>query len=281
MLDFKQYEGQNTLITKDSSPWFFFILAFAWSWLFWILAALFSRGDHEILTTSLHYIGGIGPLFAAIALVYLKQDQKGRRDYWQRVIDFKRIRGSWYAVIFLVPPVLAGLSVLIDIISGGDGIQLEAAEKFQNQPLMIIPFAIFILLFGPIPEELGWRGYVLDRLQVRWSALSSSIILGIIWAAWHLPLFFIEGSYQYNLGLGNVSFWIFMAFIVTQAVLTSWIYNNNNRSTASAILFHFMVNFIGELFELTEAAELYQLMLWIAASIFIVVIWGPKRLTRG
>ena len=232
MFDFKQYKGQNAITTKDSSSWLFFILAFGWSWLFWILAALFSRIDHEVLATTLHYTGGIGPLFSAIALIYLKQDQKGRRDYWQRVIDFKRIRGSWYAVIFLVPPVLAGLSVLIDIISGGDGIQLEAAAQFQNQPLMIIPIAIFILLFGPIPEELGWRGYVLDRLQVRWNALSSSLILGIIWAAWHIPLFFIEGSYQYNLGLGNLSFWIYMANIVTLAILITWIYNNNNRTVS-------------------------------------------------
>ena len=72
-----------------------------------------------------------------------------------------------------------------------------------------------------------------------------------------------------------------MANIVTQAVLITWIYNNNDRSTASAILFHFMSNFVGELFELTEAAELYQFILWIALSIFVVAIWGPKKLTRG
>ena len=189
MVDFQKLKGQNTFKTRDSSLWIFLVLALGWSWLFWILAVLFSRSDYAVLATTLQYIGGIGPLFAAIALVYLKQDHKGRRDYWQRVIDFKRIRGKWYAVIFLTVPTLAGLSALIDIISGGEGIQLEAAVQFQDQPLMIIPFVIFILLFGPVPEELGWRGYALDRLQSRWSALNSSLILGIIWPAWHLPLF--------------------------------------------------------------------------------------------
>jgi membrane protease YdiL (CAAX protease family) len=189
MLDFKQHKGQNTIIPKDSSPWFFISLTFGWSWLFWILAFLFTDSDNTLLTTTLRYIGGLGPLLSAIALVYLKQDKEGRRDYWRRVIDSKRIRAKWYAVIFLTVPALAGLAAMIDFISGGEGIRLEAAAQFQDQPLMIIPFVIFILLFGPIPEELGWRGYLLDRLQVRWSALSSSLILGIIWATWHLPFF--------------------------------------------------------------------------------------------
>ena len=220
-------------------------------------------------------------MLSAIGLVYLKQDRKGQRDYWWRVIDFKRIRGMWYTVILLMAPALAGLSALIDFLSGGEGIQLEVAAQLLDQPLMIIPSLIFILFFGPVPEELGWRGYALDRLQIRFSALSSSLILGIIWAVWHLPLFFIEGSYQYDLGLGTLSFWIFMVNIVPQAVLITWIYNNTNRSTTSAILFHFMINLVGELFELTKAAEIYQFILWLTIAILVVTIWGPKKLKRG
>jgi membrane protease YdiL (CAAX protease family) len=220
-------------------------------------------------------------MLSAIGLVYLKQDRKGQRDYWWRVIDFKRIRGKWYTAIFLMALALAGLSTLIDFLSTGEVIQLEAAAQFLDQPLMIIPYVISVLFFGPVPEELGWRGYALDRLQIRFNALVSSLILGIIWAVWHLPLFFIEGSYQYNLGLGTLSFWIFMGNIVPQAVLITWIYNNTNRSIMSAILFHFMINLVGELFELTEVAEIYQFILWLTMAIFIVVIWGPKKLRRG
>jgi len=220
-------------------------------------------------------------MLAAIGLVYLTQDREGQRDYWRRVIDFKRIRGNWYAVILLTALALAGLSALIDLLSGGEGIRLEAAAQFLDQPLMIIPSIILILFFGPVPEELGWRGYALDRLQARWSALSSSLILGIIWAVWHLPLFFIEGSYQYDLGLGTIAFWIFMVAIVPQTVLITWIYNNTGRSIMSAILFHFMINLVGELFELTETAEICQLILWLTVAILVVAIWGPKKLTGG
>lgn len=281
MVDFKQSKGQNTVKTRDSNLWIFFIFALGWSWLFWISASLVSQGDHTVLVTSLHCIGGLGPMLSAIGFVYLTQDRKGQRDYWWRVIDFKRIRGKWYTVVFLMAPALAGLSALIDCLSGGEGIQLETAVQFLDQPLMIIPSVFFILFFGPVPEELGWRGYALDRLQAQWSALFSSLILGVIWAVWHIPLFFIVGSYQYNLGLGTLSFWTCMVNIVSQAVLITWIYNNTDRSTTSAILFHFMVNFVGELFELTEAAEIYQFILWITIVIFVVTIWGPKKLRRG
>ena len=87
MLDSKQYQGQNTITTKDSSPWLFFSLAFGWSWLLWILAVLFGHTGYAFLATSLHFVSGLGPLLAAITLVYREQDQKIRRDYWRRVIE--------------------------------------------------------------------------------------------------------------------------------------------------------------------------------------------------
>jgi membrane protease YdiL (CAAX protease family) len=137
------------------------------------------------------------------------------------------------------------------------------------------------LFFGPLPEELGWRGYALDLLQARYSALVSSLILGAVWALWHLPLFLILGTYQHGLGIGSHSFWIFLITIVFQSILLTWIYNHNRRSTLSAVLFHFMVNYSGELFALTDRAEIYQSVLWAVFVIAVVAIWGPMTLTHN
>jgi membrane protease YdiL (CAAX protease family) len=245
-----------------------------------IPAALLRRDATAFPVALLFYLGGAGPPLAAILLVCLTQDREGRRDYWRRIVEFKRIGAAWYAVLLLIVPVLTALAALLDTLLGGGGAQLEAAARFIDQPLAILPFALFTLIFGPLPEEIGWRGYALDRLQARWNALVSSLILGAVWTLWHLPLFFIEGTYQNGLGVGTFSFWLFMLDKVPQSVLMTWVYNHNRRSTLSAVLFHFMVNFIGELFELTARADVFLILLWIVAAVVVTLAMGPEKLTR-
>jgi membrane protease YdiL (CAAX protease family) len=201
-------------------------------------------------------------------------------DFWRRAIDLKRIGIRWYAVVLLSVPVLTALGALVDKLLGGGGLKLEAAERFVQQPLMFLPFALFALVFGPLPEELAWRGYALDGLQAKRKALTSSLVLGAAWTVWHLPLFFIPGSYQHSLGLGTGQFWLYMMDKVPLSILMTWVYNNNRQSTLSAILFHFMVNLVGELFDLTLRAEAIYIALWIIAAIGVTVLWGPERLAH-
>lgn len=263
-----------------SSTWLFFLLTFGLSWGFWALAAWLSVSSETVLTLLLHYAGGLMPTVVAVALIYFRHTRDFRRDFWRRVIDFKRIGIKWYGVVLLTVPVLTALGALVDWLWGGSGLTLEVAERFVQQPWMFVPFALFTLAFGPLPEELAWRGYALDGLQAKWNALASSLILGLAWTVWHLPLFFIHGSYQHGLGLGTVQFWLYMLDKVPQSVLMTWIYNNSRRSILSAILFHFMVNLVGELFDLTLRAEATYILLWIIMAIGVTVLWGPENLKR-
>lgn len=272
---------KNTKTNKFlTSSWLFFALAYGWSWLFWLPAALSGLLADEFPVPLLIALGGVSPILFAIILTYITQGREGRRDYWQRVIEFRRIDIRWYVVILSIVPLSVALAALLDVLLGGSGAELEAAARFVDQPLGIVPFAIFIFFFGPFPEELGWRGYALDRLQLKWSALGASLVLSVVWALWHLPLFFVNGTYQNSLGVGTLFFWIFMLEFIPKTILITWIYNNNRRSTLSAVLLHFMDNFVGELFELTARAELYQFMLWVAAAIVVTIVWGPKMLTH-
>jgi membrane protease YdiL (CAAX protease family) len=128
--------------------------------------------------------------------------------------------------------------------------------------------------------ELGWRGYALDRLQSRWNALVSSLILGILWAFWHTLLFFIKDSIQYKMGFGSLGFWTFIMGAVFVAIYLTWIFNNTSRSTLSAILWHAVANGWAAFFTLTERASNYSVALWFVAAIAITLIWGPRTLTR-
>jgi membrane protease YdiL (CAAX protease family) len=277
------YRQETESAADHLKPWLYFALTFGWSWLSWIPASVLKPGETALPATLLHYLGGIGPAVAAVGLITLVHNRKRQRDYWWRLIDLRRIGIGWHGVIFLTVPTLAALAVLGDLLLGGAGARLEAANGLISQPLSILSLVAFTLIFGPLPEELGWRGYALDGLQAKSSALGSSLILGTAWSLWHLPLFFIPGTYQNGLGIGTLPFWLFVIGPLPQSVLMTWIYNNTQRSTFSAVLFHFMINLTGQLFELTRQAELHQSLLWIAAAVAISALGVAKtmRSSRG
>jgi CAAX protease family protein len=122
---------------------------------------------------------------------------------------------------------------------------------------------------------------VLDRLQARCNALVSSLILGAIWALWHLPLFYIKDTYpHYSQGAWSLWFWLFMVEVIPTAVIYTWIFNNTRRSTLAAILFHFMSNVTAELTNATAGTNFYSTLLWIIAALAIVTLWGAGTLAR-
>lgn len=264
-----------------STPWIYFGITLAWTWTFWFIAAFLNVGMESATGVILLFLGVLGPMITGITFTYLTQDKAGRRDYWVRIIDVRRISGRWYLVIFFLVPILNLLAALIDYLLGGTGATWgEAVLNFATQPLAIVPSILFASLI-PFIEELGWRGYVLDRMQVKWSAFTSSLILGIVWALWHLPLFFIKDTYQSNLGVWSPAFWLFMIAIIPLTFAMTWVYNNTNRSTLSAILLHSMVNFTGELIAISVRADGYTTLLWFVVAIGIIVLWGPKTFTRA
>ena len=257
--------------SRVETPWKFFGLTFALTWLLWIPAGLIHGQEFGTIRTLLHYAGGVMPTLVALSLLFSQKGAEGRRDYWQRLIDFRRIGIGWYAVIFLTVPVLTLLGVLV----GRDEAAFDAAKTWIENPTSLIPFALFMLLFGPLPEEMAWRGYALEGLQLRRNALNASLILGFFWTIWHLPLFLIDNSYQQGLGIGTPQFWLYMLDKVPLSVVITWIYNNNRRSTLSAVLLHFMVNFVGELVDLPLRGEIVTIAAWWIMAVVVVIIWKP------
>ena len=122
---------------------------------------------------------------------------------------------------------------------------------------------------------------MLDRLQVRLTALQASLILGAIWALWHLPLFLIPGTFQAGLGAGSPRSWIFLTSLVPLSILMTWVYNNTARSTLSAVLVHFSGNLCGELLPKTDRVAALELAFLSLAAALVSSVWGARRLTRS
>jgi len=96
-----------------------------------------------------------------------------------------------------------GLALLIAVLSGDP---MPEAAAFSDPSIIPFAFVYIFLLGGPLQEEFGWRGYALEVLQQRWSALASSAVLGAVWAAWHLPLFSSRGQSSLRNPSGGSSF---------------------------------------------------------------------------
>jgi membrane protease YdiL (CAAX protease family) len=232
------------------------------------------------LGIALEVLGLLGPMLGGIGFTYFTRSKETWLEYWSRIIDPKRIRLNWYLIIFLLVPGLYAAAMLLDIASGAPVLVRERLTAYLSAPLTIAPFLLRVFIYGPVPEELGWRGYALDRLQARWNALVSSLILGAIWAIWHVPLFFIKDTLFYNQGIWSLWFWLFVVEVIPTAVIYTWIFNNTRRSTLAAILFHFMSNVTAEFANVTDLTNMYQTLLWIIAAIVVVALWGAGTLTR-
>lgn len=273
-------EHLKTTRPRLASPWIYFLATFLWSSIFGGIAILKDLSMESAEGLVLVLLAGAGPMVTGIAFTYFTRDKAGRRDYWKRVIDFKRIPFKWYLVILSFTPALNSLAALLDRVTGGSGATWgEAALNFVTDPSSII-FSILFASLIPFIEELGWRGYVLDRLQEKRSALASSLILGVVWSVWHLPMFFVRDSYQASLGIGTPAFWLFLFGIVPLTFAITWIYNNTGRSILAVILFHSMVNFTGELIALSERADTFSIYLWFIVAICLAAGWSLKALSR-
>jgi len=263
-----------------NSPWAFFILVLIITLIFGIPVVLSSSHPYEFPNLLFLIIAAGGPGISAILLIAYTRGKSGLKELGKKIIEVKRIGVKWYIFIFLYFPATVGFAMCLDYLISGNVPKFENLNGLLAAPIMIIPFTLFIMIFGPFPEEIGWRGYGLDCCQEKWTALNSSLILGTFWAFWHLPLFFMEGTYQYELGAWSLYFWLFCIDIIAFTIMITWVYNNNQDSTLSAILLHFMANFTGQVFEPSGLAMLYRTIFNVIFGILIMYFWGPKSFTK-
>ena len=172
----------------------FFLIAFGWSWLINLPRVLANFGRmtlSPILSMIMGYIAVFGPLVAAFLLTYIDSKKDGVKVLWKN--GWKTIFSKiWLIPTILLMPLMGLLTYIIMRILGQ-----PIDWSYGLSPAMIVPIGLLIWLVGALPEEYGWRGYALPRLQRTFNPLVAGLILGIIWGVWHLPLHFIETTTQY------------------------------------------------------------------------------------
>lgn len=267
-------------IPSYSFPWKYFVIAFAFSWIIWLPGVLAARGLFElpIPEFALAMIGAFGPFVSAFYLTRQNKGKEGVKTLIKRALNF-RIPLKWLAAILVLPLAVAAASRHLYIWRGGE----LPDSPVLGSPIAIIVLFLFLFFFGgSVNEEFGWRGYALDRIQLKHSALLSSLILGFLWALWHLPLFFFR-----SLSQSYMSFWIFLGLTCAIAVLMTWLHNNNGGNILVALLFHTIWNLSGSIFPYWYAESganqtplLFAMILFSVIALVIVVFTGPAKFSH-
>ena len=265
-------------LVRATAPWVFPLLYLGWAYLFWLPVITSEASVWSYPNVVLLLIGGVSPLLAGLVLLWMNYGRAGFTDLRRRLFEVCRISGRWWLIIVLFYPLFNLGTAAVALVTG-----------FTAEPLAFIgsdrlfdPGALFFLLavalLFPAIEEIGLRGYWFDQLQARWSALVSSLILGAVWALWHVPLFYMSGYYEGT--TFQPELWWFLPSIVLTAIIGTWVYNNTGRSVLAVIVFHFFGNFTGE--TMGFAAELYPYVHigTVIVALALVIWFGPSSL-RG
>jgi len=263
----------NTNISKNSSLLNFILLLFGLSIPLWVIGAIY---DVQLFPGfKLFQLPLAMPAVAALILIYRESGKDGVVALLKRTYDFRNIKSKiWYIPILLIYPSIGFLDYLIQLLSG-----TSMPSLHFSLPIFLGYSTVFFMAYG---EEMGLTGYALDPLQQRYSALKSGILLGLVWAGYHIPSFIISGYYSFE--------WIFWHAIYTIAgrVLFVWIYNNSGKSLFSMALLHSTFGLFWILFPATDnlqKATLYydpRIAAFIAISYVAIVtlLWGSNTLAQ-
>ncbi|QBD82531.1 CPBP family intramembrane metalloprotease [Ktedonosporobacter rubrisoli] len=222
-------------IVKRHPLQFYFLLAYGGSWLIW-LPSVFAKGGLGLLPFSLPWpltiYSGVylGPALAGIAMTAVCKGRPGLHSLLRRCIHWQ-VGWQWYLfaligipfIKFLGSLVLPGVLPTFQVTSLGSALLSYLA--------LLIPA---ILLSG-LPEEIGWRGFALPRLQQRYGALLGSLILGILWGSWHLPMFFTSWE---PAGTSLFTLCTFILGVTAASLLITWVFNRTQANLLIVMLIH-------------------------------------------
>lgn len=257
----------DVAITRNPSPTRFFLLLLVLSLPFWLAGAL---TDLRILPgLPVSSLGVLCMVGAASILVHREAGWPGVAALLRRSFDLERIGSKlWLAPALLVMPAIYLLSYLVLRFSA----QPLPAARISLLPALVL-FAVFFI--AALGEELGWSGYAIDPLQKRFGALGGALVLGLVWAAWHLlPLLSVHRGPEW------IAWWC-LGTLATRVLIT-WLYDNTGRSVFVAALCHASSNLAWQLFPVNGSHYDPRVtgLITLATAIVVVLVFGPKTLVR-
>lgn len=254
-------------------PWnatAFFVFTFGFSWGLWLPGWLITLGwlPAGILPTpllqGLVVLGGTGPSLVALLLVARRERLSGVWTLLRRAFQFRRGRRALPAFGLLPAVVLAAHALNF----GLRGVPMPRRPILAEPWWIPVLFAVFWVL--QFSEEPGWRGFALERLRLRLGPVVSSLLVGGVWALWHLPMFFSRGFGQHDHG---IPFTPFAVTLILVSILMTWLQERTGGSLVPAMLLHAWINTLGEVLPLYDPVTGETGAWWIANALLAILVF--------
>lgn len=182
-------------------------------------------------------IGAFAPLLAAITLVAHEDGCKGVKSFLGQALDF-HIKPLYLIFALVLPLVIHMMAHYLALAVGLDVAQTLFPTEISVEPIILaIPYFILMLVIGGGQEEFGWRGYAQEPLQEKIGVIPASLVIGVVWGIWHLPLWFMAGDLH-----SAYSFLAFVMMTTSISVIYAWLYNSSGKKLIVVMFFHAMNN---------------------------------------
>jgi len=259
-------------ITNYKHPVHFYFLSTIIPWIFWFIAAHLSHitPSNNIYAVSggiLCLLGLVSPM--VIAFFMMGSDPNLRNDFFHRIFSFKDTKLLYIITTCFLMLGSILLAQAISLLFGHSVDQFSIANS-TSFTFGLFP-AWFLLFIAPLFEELAWHSYGTDCLRARFSLFTSSVIFGVFWVLWHLPLGFIKDYYHSNVvetgWLYSVNFAVSLFPFV---IIMNWLYYKTDRNILVPIIFHITAGLFNEMFLTHPDSKVIQTILLLVLSIYLV-----------
>ena len=247
-------------------PVLFFSLAYLFTWIFWI-PAIFTP---ENLGAPLMMIGLIAPAVVSTVFILVSGSPALKRDLKIKLIGLYKVKWPNVLLGILVFAAVVAGSILLSLLFGQSLDQFSFTEDFSFTGVGI-GSALITVTLASIIEELGWKGYCEDSIGNYMNWFWESMIFGALWSLWHLPLIFIQGTYQAGLMVNPLYVVNFFVSGIPLGFIITWVYLVSDRSILACMIFHLAVNFLQEKIAMTPETKCVETIVVTAAAAVIVL----------
>ena len=247
-------------------PVLFFVLAYLFTWMFWIPAVFVP----ENISIILMLIGLIAPAVISTIFVLASDSEALKQDLKNKVFGFYKVKWQNVILAIIVFAAIIVASILLSLLFGQSIEQFAFTEDFSFTGVGIAG-AFITILVASIIEEVGWKGYCEDSIGDYMNWFWESMIFGVLWSLWHLPLLFIPGTYQAGLMVNPLYVVNFFISGVPMGFIITWVYLVSDRSILACMIFHLFVNFMQEKIAMTPETKCVETIVVTVATAIIVL----------